>query len=90
MDPRMQPPGLAHMVTTLANSLSTGIHGLNHNTMHQTETARYMDTEDATGTTNQEHSTVAILVRRMMMALPELKTDRGESGVVAKPFQSKK
>lgn len=78
----MQPPGLAHMVTTLVNSFSTGIHGLNHNTMHQTETARYMDTEDATGTTNQEHSTVAPLIRRMMMALPELKTDRGKAAMV--------
>ncbi|KAH8794394.1 hypothetical protein DL96DRAFT_1723153 [Flagelloscypha sp. PMI_526] len=65
-----QAPSVVHAVFTLTKAVTVGCHWLTEDAMHHTEANRRFDHTSSTTTTNTDHSSVAFLIRRMMIGLP--------------------
>lgn len=68
----IMPPGTVHAVYTPVPSFATGGHFYHYMCLHLTELARYIDSEAADSTTNQDLEHALETLRRMMIMVPYL------------------
>jgi hypothetical protein len=75
---RIMPPGTVHAVYTPVPSFATGGHFYHYMCLHLTELARYIDSEAADSTTNQDLEHALETLRRMMIMVPYLSLHTGK------------